>query len=68
MIEANEREKMGKSAFKRFNSILETINIVYRSQQLLHRLPPLFRKLFGCLGTALALCLRRAEVCAFVLP
>lgn len=61
-------KKMEKSAFKRFNSILETINIVYRSQQLLHRLLLLFHKLLGCLGIALALCLREGEVCAFVLP
>lgn len=32
-----EKKQMGKSAFKRFNSILETINIVYLFQQLLHK-------------------------------
>lgn len=40
---ARRRQKnnnMGKSAFKRFKSILETINIVYLSQQLLHNPSP----------------------------
>lgn len=32
----NNNNNMGKSAFKRSKSILETINIVYLSQQLLH--------------------------------